>query len=271
MQHPEFKARSTSRSCASANRRRHGGAEGGGRELEGDHRRADHRGLRPVGDLADADLQPGGHRRSTPARSAFRCPRPTSRSATTTATKCRSASPAKSARKGPQVMVGYWNRPEETAQVMTADGFFRTGDIGIMDAGRLRQDRRPQEGHDPGLGLQRLSERGRGRDRQPSGRARMRGDRRAGRKIGGSGEGVRRQEGPERHRRGHHQVLRGRSSPATRCRSTSSSAPICRRPTSARSSAARCATRRRNRSRRREPPAVIARSAATKQSSLSEP
>lgn len=36
--------------------------------------------------------------------------------------------------KGPQVMIGYWNRPEETAKVMTADGYFRTGDIGIMDA-----------------------------------------------------------------------------------------------------------------------------------------
>ena len=35
--------------------------------------------------------------------------------------------------KGPQVMSGYWNRPDETAKVMTADGFFRTGDIGIMD------------------------------------------------------------------------------------------------------------------------------------------
>ncbi|MBI3283497.1 MAG: long-chain-fatty-acid--CoA ligase [Burkholderiales bacterium] len=35
--------------------------------------------------------------------------------------------------RGPQVMVGYWNRPEETAQVMTADGFFKTGDVGIMD------------------------------------------------------------------------------------------------------------------------------------------
>jgi long-chain acyl-CoA synthetase len=34
--------------------------------------------------------------------------------------------------KGPQIMSGYWNRPDETAQVMTADGFFRTGDIGIM-------------------------------------------------------------------------------------------------------------------------------------------
>ena len=36
--------------------------------------------------------------------------------------------------KGPQVMRGYWNRPEETAKVMTADGYFRTGDVGIMTA-----------------------------------------------------------------------------------------------------------------------------------------
>ncbi|MEI9925019.1 MAG: long-chain fatty acid--CoA ligase [Bradyrhizobium sp.] len=36
--------------------------------------------------------------------------------------------------KGPQVMAGYWNRPDETANVMTADGYFRTGDIGVMSA-----------------------------------------------------------------------------------------------------------------------------------------
>jgi long-chain acyl-CoA synthetase len=36
--------------------------------------------------------------------------------------------------KGPQVMTGYWNRPDETAKVMTADGYLRTGDIGVMDA-----------------------------------------------------------------------------------------------------------------------------------------
>ncbi|MCZ3166343.1 long-chain-fatty-acid--CoA ligase [Acinetobacter baumannii] len=36
--------------------------------------------------------------------------------------------------RGPQVMKGYWNRPDETAKVMTADGFFRTGDIGVMDS-----------------------------------------------------------------------------------------------------------------------------------------
>jgi long-chain acyl-CoA synthetase len=35
--------------------------------------------------------------------------------------------------RGPQVMVGYWNRPDETAIVMTTDGFFRTGDIGVMN------------------------------------------------------------------------------------------------------------------------------------------
>jgi len=35
--------------------------------------------------------------------------------------------------RGPQVMRGYWNRPDETAKVMTEDGFFRTGDIGVMD------------------------------------------------------------------------------------------------------------------------------------------
>jgi long-chain acyl-CoA synthetase len=36
--------------------------------------------------------------------------------------------------RGPQVMAGYWQRPDETAKVMTPDGFFKTGDIGIMNA-----------------------------------------------------------------------------------------------------------------------------------------
>jgi long-chain acyl-CoA synthetase len=41
--------------------------------------------------------------------------------------------PGEIAIQGPQVMAGYWQRPEETAKVMTADGYFRSGDIGIVD------------------------------------------------------------------------------------------------------------------------------------------
>jgi long-chain acyl-CoA synthetase len=36
--------------------------------------------------------------------------------------------------KGPQVMAGYWQRPDETAKSMTEDGYFKTGDVGVMDA-----------------------------------------------------------------------------------------------------------------------------------------
>jgi long-chain acyl-CoA synthetase len=42
-------------------------------------------------------------------------------------------SPGEIAIKGPQVMAGYWQRPDETAKVMTPDGFFRSGDIGVVD------------------------------------------------------------------------------------------------------------------------------------------
>ena len=35
--------------------------------------------------------------------------------------------------RGPQVMAGYWQRPDETAKVMTGDHFFRSGDIGVVD------------------------------------------------------------------------------------------------------------------------------------------
>ena len=41
--------------------------------------------------------------------------------------------PGEIAIKGPQVMAGYWQRPDETAKVMTADGWFKSGDVGIMD------------------------------------------------------------------------------------------------------------------------------------------
>jgi long-chain acyl-CoA synthetase len=41
--------------------------------------------------------------------------------------------PGEIAIKGPQVMAGYWQRPDETAKVMTPDGYFKSGDIGIMN------------------------------------------------------------------------------------------------------------------------------------------
>ncbi len=41
--------------------------------------------------------------------------------------------PGEIAIKGPQVMAGYWQRPDETAKVMTPDGYFKSGDVGVMD------------------------------------------------------------------------------------------------------------------------------------------
>jgi long-chain acyl-CoA synthetase len=42
--------------------------------------------------------------------------------------------PGEIAIKGPQVMAGYWQRPDETAKVMTTDGYFKSGDVGTVDA-----------------------------------------------------------------------------------------------------------------------------------------
>ena len=86
--------------------------------------------------------------------------------------------------KGPQVMAGYWNRPDETAKVMTEDGYLRTGDIARVDERGYVYHRRPEEGHDHRLRLQRLSERDRGRGDDPSRRARGRRGRRARLKSG---------------------------------------------------------------------------------------
>ncbi len=46
---------------------------------------------------------------------------------------CALGQPGEICIRGPQVMAGYWQRPDETAKVMDKDGWFATGDIGVMD------------------------------------------------------------------------------------------------------------------------------------------
>ena len=87
------------------------------------------------------------------------------RFATTTAATSTSAKPGELCIKGPQVMAGYWNRPDETAKVMTADGCLRTGDIGVMDERGYVYIVDRKKDMIIRLGLQRLSERNRGRGR----------------------------------------------------------------------------------------------------------
>ncbi len=48
-------------------------------------------------------------------------------------TEVAPGTPGEIAIRGPQVMAGYWQRPDETARSMTADGFFKSGDIGVVD------------------------------------------------------------------------------------------------------------------------------------------
>ena len=84
--------------------------------------------------------------------------------------------------RGYSVMLGYWNDPEQTAEAIDAAGWMHTGDLATMDRGRLRQHRRPLEGHDHPRRREHLSARDRGvplhppRDQRRAGR---RGTRRA--------------------------------------------------------------------------------------------
>ena len=65
--------------------------------------------------------------------------------------RCRMGEVGELCIKGPQVMQGYWQRPEETAKVIDADGWLHTGDMAQDGREGLLLHRRPQEGHDPGV------------------------------------------------------------------------------------------------------------------------
>ena len=100
--------------------------------------------------------------------------------------------------RGPNVFVGYWRRPELAATEFTADGFFRTGDLGTFDADGYLAHRRPVEGPHHLRRAQRVPEGGRGGARRARRRARERGDRRARRRLRRGRRGGRRGRSPAR-------------------------------------------------------------------------
>ena len=74
-------------------------------------------------------------RPTSPARSACRCPRPRSPSATTTGGDLPLGEVGEICIRGPQVMAGYWNRPDETAKVMTRGRLLQVGRHGLHGRG----------------------------------------------------------------------------------------------------------------------------------------
>ena len=73
-------------------------------------------------------------------------------------------------RPGPNIMLGYWNRPEATAEALSADGWYRTGDAAHVTTTATCPRRSPQ-GHDHQRRRERVLDRGRERHRLPPGGA----------------------------------------------------------------------------------------------------
>ena len=129
--------------------------------------------------------------------------------------------------KGPNVFAGYWRMPDKTREEFTADGYFRTGDMGELPAERLSAHRRPREGPHHHRRPQRLSEGNRGEDRRAPRRRRIRGHRRARCRFRRSGRGGRRRaawpradgDGRDRRAAGRDRAVQGSEARAVRRRS----------------------------------------------------
>jgi long-chain acyl-CoA synthetase len=112
-------------------RRRHGRASGRGRKVAGDHRCPIIEGYGLSETSPVATCNPILNRRYT-GRSACRSRVP-NRDPRRRGRPVPLGQPGEIAIRGPQVMAGYWQRPDETAKVDDPDGFFKSGDVGIMD------------------------------------------------------------------------------------------------------------------------------------------
>ena len=93
----------------------------------------DPRGLRALGDLAGRILQPPGPRAQGRARSARRSRASRCRSGTTSGNELPQGEVGEIVIRGHNVMKGYWERPDATAEAIDADGWFRTGDMAKVD------------------------------------------------------------------------------------------------------------------------------------------